>query len=157
MLAAVAAIKLRDEGKIPLAGQLLITPVTQYGFETPSYKAGHRCGLSPEAMHWFWHNYLESSTQTEKWEVSPLKIRDASNLPPTVMVVAEHDPLCDEGLMYAERLKVSGNSVKILQYPSLIHGFIRLTHKVKTAKVAFHEIAENLKSLCYQTEFPKSI
>lgn len=148
-LAAVVAIKLRNEGKIPLIGQLLITPVTQYGFDTPSYKAGHRCGLSPEAMHWFWHHYLDSPDQGEQWDASPLKVEDASNLPPTIMVVAEHDPLCDEGLMYAEYLKASNNNVKILRYPSLIHGFIRLTHKVKVARFALQEIAENLKECLF--------
>lgn len=139
-----------------MRGQLLITPVTQYGFETSSYQAGHHSGLSTEAMRWFWNNYLENPVQGEKWEVSPLKVEDASHLPPTVIVVAEHDPLLDDGLMYGEHLKSFGTPVKILQYPSLIHGFIRLTHKVKTAKIAFHEIAKSLKNLCYQANINKS-
>ena len=148
-LAAVAAIQLRNEGKISPVAQLLITPVTQYGFETDSYQAGHQLGLSKETMAWFWEQYLEDFSQAETWQVSPLKVKDASQLPSAIIAVAEQDPLLDDGLMYGDHLRSFGVSVKMLRYSTLIHSFIRSIHMVPAAKVACHEIADNLKKQFY--------
>ncbi|QCS51052.1 alpha/beta hydrolase (plasmid) [Picosynechococcus sp. PCC 11901] len=148
-LAAVAAIQLRNERKISPIAQLLITPVTQYGFETNSYQAGHQLGLSKETMAWFWQQYLEDFSQAEAWQVSPLRVKDASQLPPAIIAVAEQDPLLDDGLMYGDRLRSFGVPVKILRYPTLIHSFIRSIHVVQAAKVACHEIANSLKTQFY--------
>ncbi len=146
-LAAAVAIQLRDEGKIPLVAQLLINPVTQYGFDTPSYRAGHRKGLSLETMQWFWSHYLKNHAQGQECYASPLRVEDGSHLPPTLMVTAEHDPLRDDGLMYAEHLKSFQVPVKTLHYGSFIHSFILMIRVVEEARNALHEIAVNLKEM----------
>ncbi|ABA22445.1 Esterase/lipase/thioesterase [Trichormus variabilis ATCC 29413] len=148
-LAAVAAIKLRDEGNISLEAQLLITPVTQYGFNTQSYQAGYTKGLSLETMKWFWNHYLENDLQGEEYYASPLKVQDARNLPPCLIVTAEHDPLRDDGLLYAQYLQSFQVKVKILHYESFIHSFIRMIRVIEDTRQALYEIAINFREMLY--------
>jgi acetyl esterase len=54
-------------------------------------------------------------------------------LPPTIIAVGGHDPLYDEGVDYATRLRNSGVPVQLLEFPSLVHGFLRLTGPVPAA------------------------
>lgn len=148
-LAAVAAIKLRDEGSIPLVAQLLITPVTQYGFDTPSYQAGYNKGLSFETMKWFWNHYLENDSQGEEYFASPLKVKDGKNLPPALIVNAGYDPLKDDGLLYAKHLQSFDVPVQTLDYPSFIHSFILMIRVVEDTRLALYEVAFNLQKMLY--------
>lgn len=46
-----------------------------------------------------------------------------------VMIVAGYDPLRDEGLAYAERLKAEGNDIELHTYQGVPHCFYMLnTH-----------------------------
>src|SRR5262245_54550530 len=58
-LAAVVSLMSRDRGGPPLALQVLVYPVTQHGFDTPSYRE-HAEGylLTRSGMRWFWDHYL---------------------------------------------------------------------------------------------------
>lgn len=151
-LAAVVAIKLRDEGGFPLVAQLLMTPVTQYGFDTPSYQAGYNKGLSSETMKWFWNHYLENEAQGEEYFASPLKVKDGKNLPPALIVNAGYDPLKDDGVLYAQHLQSFDVPVKVLDYPSFIHSFMYMIRVVEDTKIALYEIAFNLQEMLYTWE-----
>ncbi len=54
--------------------------------------------------------------------VSPM-IGDVSGLPPTLIQTAGLDPLRDEGLRYAARLRDAGVDVVVTDYPRCAHGF----------------------------------
>jgi len=56
---------------------------------------------------------------------APLELSDLSKLPPAIMLAAEHDPLREEGLEYANRLRASGVPVAWSVAPRMIHGFLR--------------------------------
>ena len=44
-------------------------------------------------------------------------------LPPTLVATAEHDPLRDEGIAYAVKLRAAGIAVAHLHYPDMHHNF----------------------------------
>lgn len=54
---------------------------------------------------------------------SPLLEKDLTGLPKTLILAAECDPLLDQGLMYAKRLKDAGIDVEYHMYKGMIHGF----------------------------------
>ena len=52
---------------------------------------------------------------------------------------AGFDPLKDEGVAYAQRLKDSGVKTKIIEYPGMIHGFIRAIGVIDVAQTAIDD------------------
>ena len=70
---------------------------------------------------------------------APLMAEDFSNQPKTMVIVAEYDPLRDEGTAYAQKLKEAGNLVKYYRMKDALHGFISLgplnPHVQKTYKL----------------------
>jgi len=61
-----------------------------------------------------------------------------------LIVTAGFDPLCDEGVVYADLLENNGNEVKRLHFEELIHGFINLTN-IRRAESSTIKIFENIK------------
>jgi len=59
--------------------------------------------------------------------------RDRSRQSGTI-VVADHDPLHDDGVLYADALRVPGVAVKVLEYPAKPHGFLNFTRFARDAK-----------------------
>ena len=123
-LAAVVAQMAKQAGGPAIRLQVLIYPVTDYSFETPSYAANAEGFLLTKAsMEWFWGHYLEVQSHGEHPKASPLREPDLAGLPPAFVVTAEYDPLRDEGEAYANRLKECGVKVQAKRYDGQIHGF----------------------------------
>jgi acetyl esterase len=59
-------------------------------------------------------------------------------------VTAGFDPLCDEGVAYADRLATLGVSTNHLHYPGEIHAFFSLPHLVADARSAHAAAAQAL-------------
>lgn len=126
-LAAVTAIRARDRNGPAIALQVLIYPVTDADFDRPSYTAPeNQVLLTREAMIWFWDHYVPDVARRAEPDASPLRAADLSNLPPAVVLTAEHDVLRDEGEAYAERLAAAGVPVDFKRYDGQIHGFFTL-------------------------------
>jgi acetyl esterase len=127
-LAAVTALRVRDEGGPALCGQLLIYPVTDYHTPpTPSYLANaHGYLLTREMMIWFWAHYLNHASEAGHPHAAPLAAPDLRGLPPALVITAECDPLRDEGERYAERLQQAGVPTVHARYAGMIHGFFML-------------------------------
>jgi acetyl esterase len=126
-LAAVMALRARDRRGPRIALQLLIYPVTDADFERPSYTAPeNQLLLTREAMLWFWDHYLPDPSRRLEPDASPLRAADLSNLPPAVVLTAEHDVLRDEGEAYAERLAAAGVPVDFRRHAGQTHGFFTL-------------------------------
>jgi acetyl esterase len=76
-------------------------------------------------MRWYWDHYLAGSDGSQP-EASPLREADLRGAPPALVAVCEYDPLRDEGVAYARRLAKAGVPVRLLEYPGMIHGFVRM-------------------------------
>lgn len=145
-LAAVVAIMARDQGGPQIARQVLIYPITDYMPEYDSYRRnGRDYFLTTESIAWFWEHYLESSAQGSEWQASPIRAADLSRLPPATVLVAEFDPLYDEGLAYADRLEAAGVPVRRIVSEGQIHGFIRRLDLFESASRAVQQLAEDLR------------
>jgi acetyl esterase len=150
-LAAVIANRICAEGEaVKPAGLMLLYPVTDHpGAEHASYdENGIDYGLDAERMHWFWQQYAADVPENDP-RISPLRLQTVPALPPTLVATAEYDPLRDEGIAYAEKLKLAAVPVTHLHAPDMHHNFA--VHPGTVARfpqsiAALHEFAAWLKA-----------
>jgi acetyl esterase len=148
-MAAVTAIRVRDEGGPALCGQLLLYPVTDYHTPgTPSYEQNAEgYGLTRDTMKWFWGHYLRDPSEGTHPHASPLRAPNLSGLPPALVITAEYDPLRDEGELYAERLRTTGVPTALSRYDGVNHGFMFWVGVVDKAGSAMNEACEWLRGV----------
>ncbi len=125
-LAAVVAQRAAATGEVDLALQLLVYPTTDATSERPSIEEnGEGYFLTAETMRWFFEHYHSGDISPEDLRVSPIlaDLEALSTTAPAVVHVAGYDPLHDEGVDYAERLREAGVAVDLVDYQTMIHGF----------------------------------
>lgn len=150
-IATVTALRIKEEGGLKLAYQLLIYPVTDLSnFDRQSYQ-DYSDGffLSRNMMEWFRNHYLNSIDEAKLAYTSPLLAEDLSGLPPAFVLTAEYDPLRDEGELYARKLYDAGVPVKCVRYNGMIHPFWSLGGVISAAHQAYQEAGEHLKQCLY--------
>jgi acetyl esterase len=148
-MAAVTALRLRDEGGPALCGQLLLYPVTDYHTPgTPSYRENAEgYGLTRDTMKWFWDHYLSDPAEGAHPHASPLRALGSSGLPPALIITAEYDPLRDEGELYAEKLRAGGVPTSLSRYDGVNHGFMFWVGVVDKADAAMSEACDWLSGV----------
>ena len=140
-LAAVVAILARDRGEPAIAFQLLIYPLADQDYRSESsrrYGEGHF--ITVAGIRWFFEQYTTPETYDD-WRVHPLRAPSLADLPPAHVVVAECDPLHDEGVRYAERLGAEAAAVTLAEYPGMIHPFLSFPAVLDQARTALADIA----------------
>jgi acetyl esterase len=133
-LAAVAALMARDGALPPVAFQLLLYPVTDLAQLHPShdrFTAG--LPLTAAGMRWFRSHYAPDPASWGGWRASPLRAATLSGSAPAFVLTVGHDPLCDEGRAYAERLEAAGVRVSHLHVADLLHGALTMAGVVRPA------------------------
>jgi acetyl esterase len=127
-MSAVCALLARDAGTPDIAMQVLLYPVTDCDFTTPSYSE-NREGylLSIDEMEWFFSCYTRGGADATDWRISPNRASDVSGVAPALVVTAEYDPLRDEGEAYARRLQDAGVPVEVKRYEGMVHAFFGLS------------------------------
>ena len=145
-LAAAVSLMARDRGGPALAFQVLVYPVAQHAFDSPSYLEyadGHL--LTREGMRWYWNHYLPDTAAGLDPLASPLLAPDLRGLPPALVITAECDPLCDESEAYAKRLAQAGVAVEYKRYDGMIHAFFSLGHVLDDGRAAVAHAGEVLR------------
>jgi acetyl esterase len=146
-LTAVVAHMARDHSGPALRYQLLVYPVTDYHFDTASYKENAEGYLlTKDAMVWFWNHYLRSAADGANPLASPLRAVSLQGLPPAMVLTAEFDPLRDEGEAYAARLQEAGVPVTLKRYEGMIHGFFSLGAVFTQGQQAIADAAAGLQA-----------
>jgi acetyl esterase len=147
-LAAVCAIRARDEG-LPLALQLLITPGTTAHADTASHRLFANGFMLDAAMiGWFFDHYIDH-THRRDWRFAPLGHDDLHGVAPACVILAECDPLVDDGLAYADRLRLAGVPVTLELYRGLTHDFIKMGRVLAEAADAQQAAAASLRGALY--------
>ena len=159
-LAATTAIGLRDAarergetGPHPLKAQLLLYPSVDLraeGWAFPSRVANADPSLQADTLRATADAYIGDSDPND-WRLSPLGAQDLSGLPPALIVVLSVDPLRDEAIAYAERLRQAGGRAEVIEFSNLIHGFTHLRRIIPAAAVASDEVLEQFRSLLHTT------
>jgi len=146
-LAAVCAILARDKGGPCLLRQILIYPVTAAHADSESHHLfGDDYLLTRRSILWFNRHRSAGRDHSRDFRYAPLAAPDLSGLAPALVIVAGFDPLRDEGIAYANRLKEAGNRVDLLTFDGMLHGFMSLVDYVDAAKVAIGEVAKSLRA-----------
>jgi len=134
-LAAVCALHARDIG-LNLALQLLITPGTTALADTPSHARFARGYLlDAESIAWFFANYIDDADRHD-WRFAPLEADDHTGLAPACFLLAEADPLVDEGVEYADQLRAAGVAVDLEIFRGVTHDFIKMGRSIPEALTA---------------------
>jgi acetyl esterase len=144
--ANLAATVAREASGV-LAAQFLLYPITDVSREQPSYGTAGGPALSAAQMRWFRAHYLRSESDATDARASPLLADDLSGLPPAYMAIAGHDPLRDEGLCYAARLREAGVLVTLAYHARQAHGFADYAAVVPSSRAALREACHWLRAI----------
>ena len=144
-LAAVCAVMARDAG-ISVALQMLFYPGTTAHQDTPSH-ARYACGplLDEPLISWFFGQYVRTPADRDDWRFAPLNADDVEGVAPAWIGLAEADPLLDEGIAYADKLRAAGVPVDLEIYRGVIHEFIKMGRAVPEALQAHADAARALR------------
>jgi len=151
------SLALRQQGERALRGQVLIYPVLGADTETSSYRRNADAPCLTRAEMVF---YLESFLGARgggNWtdpKAVPNLATDLKGLPPTYITVAAHDPLCDDGLIFAAKLGAAGVPVALRREPALAHSYMRARHVSAPAMAGFKAIAEAVRTLAHEGSLP---
>ena len=122
-LAIAAALAARHRAGPRPAALLLLCPVLAVVAETASREAFADGYLLDAAM--MARDLADHAPDLAEPRLSPLSTTDLGGLPPTLIHTAEHDPLRDEGALFAARLVEAGVPVEHRCHPGMIHPFLR--------------------------------
>lgn len=115
-LAAALALMARDRGEPPLAGTILLAPMLDPCVGTASLR--HR-KAGPVGCKWAdgWTQYLRNPGDAEHPYAVPALALRQRDLPRTLLISADDDPMRDEAQAYAARLHAAGVAVESLRLP----------------------------------------
>ena len=145
-LAAVVSLLARDHKTLNIAYQVLIYPATASHADYESQlKFAKGYFLERPTILWFHECYLRNDDDRLDFRYAPLRAKDHSGLPPALVIVADHDPLRDEGVAYATCLRNSGVDTTLKEYQGMIHPFLSLAGVLDQGQQAITYVAIQLK------------
>ena len=144
-LAAICAVLARD-ARLPLALQLLFYPGCTAHQDTPSHQRFASGFVLDEAsISWFFDLYVRSPADRDDWRFAPLNAPDVDGVAAAWFGLAECDPLVDEGVMYADKLRSAGVTVELEIYRGVTHEFIKMGRIIPEARHAHADAARALR------------
>jgi acetyl esterase len=151
-LAIVSAYAAADRGGPPVRAAVLVYPVCQYRFDTPSYQSfAEGYGLTRAAMQWYWKQYLRRPEDGRHPYAAPLERENLVGFPPALVILAEYDPLRDEGEQFAARLRQAGVPVSVWRAPGMVHGFFSQEWAPESRREAVRRVAAHLQDVLGRT------
>lgn len=145
-LSAVVAMAARDRAFAPPKVQCLVYPVVDLRLVSESITTlGAGFGLTKPLIQWFANHYVRDAADRENVLASPLLAASHANLAPAIVTVAGFDPLHDEGVAYAEKLRAAGVPVTLVRHNDLTHAWVTMTGAVPPAQAAMDETCTRVR------------
>jgi acetyl esterase len=142
-LAAVCSIYARDVG-LPVALQLLFYPGCAATQDANSHQRfGQGLVLETAHIEWFFRQYIDDAERSD-WRFAPLEAPDVEHVAPAWFGLAECDPLVDDGVAYADKLRASHVAVDLEIYRGVTHEFIKMGRAIPEARKAHADAARAL-------------
>lgn len=150
-LAAAITIALRDRRDTThqFDTQLLLYPAVDLRDAAASYESRRRDAdptLRTKSLPMCIADYAGTADRSDP-RLSPLAAESLEALPPALVIVLSVDPLRDEGVAYADRLREAGNRVELVEFDNLTHGFVHFAGIVPAAAEATEFVEARLKDL----------
>ena len=143
-LAACVALEVAGSGK-NLKAQMLIYPVIDVDFDNASYNDNAEgYFLTKPMMQWFWDQYVPDESARQDPRVIPLH-SNLKDLPAAIVLTVKNDPLCDEGIAYAQALEQHNVKVISMSSDDTIHGYFSMD--LECSRATRKEVAEHLQHL----------
>ncbi len=141
-IATVLANYNKNNLKANVIFQVLVYPATHMFSKYASKNKYEGLILNKKLMKWFEGHYCPKNIRKKYINdprLSPIKNKKMKGMPDTLIVLAECDPLYDEGLSYGKKLKENNIKVEIKVYKGLMHGFLTMGGIVKevTSVISF--------------------
>jgi acetyl esterase len=146
-LAAAQTLIFRDSA-LRLQGQLLIYPGVDFRLDRPSHRENADGPIiNVASMPAVNAMYCPDPADLANPLAAPLQAARHDRLPPAYVAVAEHDPLRDEGIAYAEVLRTAGVPTTLDRGAGLIHGYLRALAYCGEVRARFAGMADWLRAL----------
>ncbi|KRB25851.1 MULTISPECIES: alpha/beta hydrolase [Mesorhizobium] len=146
-LCAAVAHATRGRAKRPV-GQVLIYPGLGGDRSKGSYVTHAEAPmLTMRDLEFYKHIRTGGADLAGDVTLSPLADTDFANLPPTVLITAECDPLSSDGETYRDRIIAAGGRATWFEEPGLVHGYLRARHTVGRARESFTRIVDAIAAL----------
>jgi acetyl esterase len=124
-----------------LEAQLLIYPGVDFSLDRPSHRENAEGPIVTLAsMPAVNDAYCPNPADRLDPLAAPLLAPSHAGLPPAYIAVAEHDPLRDEGIAYAEALRRAAVGVELDRGTGLIHGYLRAKAYCATSRQSFERM-----------------
>nr|WP_199077933.1 alpha/beta hydrolase [Pedobacter sp. ASV19] len=144
-LAAATTRRAIDNHLPGILCQVLVYPVTDASLKTASWKEFEDGPvLDFQGAVDAWNLYLSHDEDRKNPDASPLCANDLSGIPPSLIIIAEYDPLRDEAVLYAEKLQQEGVEVRQSMYHGMVHGFFQMGGVIDEGNRAIEEVAQFL-------------
>ncbi|MBA4266653.1 MAG: alpha/beta hydrolase [Comamonadaceae bacterium] len=155
-IAAAVALMVRDRAHPPLAGQILVAPMLDPCNATASLR--QTMGKAT-ACKWMegWQRYLRGPMDAEHPYAVPCHAQRLAGLPPTLILAGGDDPMRDEAMAYAERLRGAGIAVTSRVMPPSTGWPDSLTEPPTESCPCAAEVREHLRAFYQAASVPAAI
>jgi len=147
-LSAAVSLMSKDKSGPHITCQVLIYPSTNiYELNTASWSDfSNDFNISKEEMEKYILLYVPQKEDRKNPYVSPLLAKEFNQLPDTLVITAEIDPLRDEGEAYGNKLKEAGIQSEVIRFNGVTHGFITMDKITDKADEALNQISSYIRN-----------
>ena len=149
LFAATVSRLARDAGEPRLAGTVMLYPNTDLRPGRPHTSLIEEEGnvMTRASMAYENELYIPDVADRETELASPLLAGKLDDLPPTLLVLCERDPLRDEGEAYGERLAAAGVTLDLVRMDAMIHAVFQMAGRIDAAERVFSAVRRFLDKL----------